>query len=356
LRVVQWATGKVGNRALPAMIEHPEIDLVGLWVHSEDKVGRDAGDIAGTKPTGVIATNDVDELLALKPDCISYMPMNLDQELVERFLRAGVNVVSTCDGFLTGTNFPAGIREGLDAAAKDGGATFMATGFDPGFANLLAGFLTSTSRRVHSVKLSETLDCTTYENPEGWALLGFGQPITDRLVGPLTMPSDSSEPAQPDLPVFFDTLDLIADMMAVEFDHKEAFVEHLAATKDIDLGWLQIPAGTLGGMRRRYVGHAHGREAVELTICWTMTDELDGDWAAFEGYRIEIEGEPRIDATIVYSPPRLEGLSDEKDPMGVLLVGTAMAAVNAIPFVVAAAPGLTTPARLPIFGGRHTLV
>src|SRR5688572_12715794 len=99
-RVVQWSTGNVGRYALRGIINHPDLELAGLWVHSDDKVGRDAGELAGVGPVGVAATNDVDALLALKPDCVCYTA-TADQRPTEaledltRILRAGVNIVSS---------------------------------------------------------------------------------------------------------------------------------------------------------------------------------------------------------------------------------------------------------------------
>jgi len=356
-RVVQWATGKVGRRALAAIIDHPELDLVGVYVHSSDKVGVDAGQLAGTADTGILATNDVAELLAHRPHCVSFMAAELDVEVLEAFLRNGTNVVTTSNGYLTGTNFGGGLRERLDAAAREGGATFMGTGFDPGFANLLAGMLTGACRRVHSVKLVETLDCTGYPNPGVWRSLGFGQPLRAGPMGPLSIAPDGKPPPfAPDLPGFFDTLDLVADMLAVELEHKEAFIESAATLIDVDLGWMQIPAGTMAAVTRTYLGYAHGRSIVELRVRWTMSRSLDCDWADPEGYWIEIEGEPRVEAAVSFLPPMTLGMSDEPDVMSVLLVGTAMAAVNAVPFVCEAAPGHTTPSKLPIFGARHMIL
>ena len=87
-RVVQWATGKVGRRALAAIIDHPELELVGVYVHSLDKVGVDAGQLAGAAETGVHATDDVAVLLAERPDCVSFMAAQLDVEIVEAFCEA----------------------------------------------------------------------------------------------------------------------------------------------------------------------------------------------------------------------------------------------------------------------------
>ena len=140
----------------------------------------------------------------------------------------------------------------------------MGTGFDPGFVNVLAGMLTGACRRVHSVQITETLDCTGYPDPDVWRSLGFGQPVRARRRGPLTItPDGSPPPLAPDLPGFFDTLDLVADMLAIELDHKDAFVESAAALIDVDLGWMRIPAGSMAAVTRTYLGHAHGRSIVE---------------------------------------------------------------------------------------------
>jgi hypothetical protein len=95
---------------LPAIIEHPELELVGLYAYNKDKIGQDAGAIAGTEMTGVTATDDIDALIELDADCVCYMPAHIDFELVQRMLRSGCNVVTTCD-VLTGTNLPAGLAE-----------------------------------------------------------------------------------------------------------------------------------------------------------------------------------------------------------------------------------------------------
>src|SRR3569623_765287 len=71
-RVIQWSTGNVGHHAVRLIARHPDLELVGLWVHSDDKVGRDAGELVGIERLGVTAANDVDALLALDADCVCY--------------------------------------------------------------------------------------------------------------------------------------------------------------------------------------------------------------------------------------------------------------------------------------------
>ena len=86
LRVVQWNTGIVGTAGVRAIAEHPRLELVGCYAWSEDKVGHDAGELAGTVKLGVEATRDVDALLALSPDCVLYTPLfpDVDHLVAER--------------------------------------------------------------------------------------------------------------------------------------------------------------------------------------------------------------------------------------------------------------------------------
>jgi hypothetical protein len=347
-RVVQWATGNVGRCALRAILDRDVFELVGVHAFSPDKVGRDAGTLAGVAPVGVLATDDVGALIGTAPDCVIYTPHVVDYALVERLLRTGINVVTTGD-FLTGTHHPEE-RAALEIAALEGGATFLGTGFEPGFVNVVAGFLSGACRRVHSVKLVETLDCTGYPVREAWTMLGFGKPAKDRVV--------ELDPATARYGLgYFETLDLVADMLGIELESKRGVVEHALATRELDLGWITFAEGTVAGQRRTYSGYRKGRVVVELAICWTMSDDaLDPQWTDPEGFKVEIEGEPRVDAVVRFGPPHNADLSEDQDVMSLLMVGTAMAAVNAVPHVCDAAPGVLTPIDLPISGSRGALI
>ena len=339
-RVVQWSTGNIGRRALGVLLDREDFDLVGVYAFGSDKVGRDAGELADQAPVGVAATSDADALIELRPDCVCYMPRVIDYDLVTRMLRSGINVVTTGD-FLTGTHHPVELPT-LEEAAQQGRATFLGTGFEPGFINVVAGFLTGACRQVHSVTLVETLDCTTYPVWEVWKVLGFGKPPRE--------PVTQIDPATQRYGLgYFETLDMIATMLGVELDSKEAFVEPAVLTRDLNLGWVDFAAGTVGGQRRTYRGHLGGRPVVELAICWTMSnDALDPQWSDPEGFSVVIEGKPRVDATIRFGEPG-------QDAMTVLMDSTAVAAVNAIPFVCDAQPGVITPIDLPITGSQGAL-
>src|SRR5689334_23335521 len=111
IRVVQWDTGVIGARALRGAIEHPDLSLVGGYVHAESKDGRDAGDLCGLPPVGIAATRDADALIALRPDCVLYMSRSSDLDEICRLLAAGINVVSTAGGFHHPAGLPTPMRE-----------------------------------------------------------------------------------------------------------------------------------------------------------------------------------------------------------------------------------------------------
>jgi 4-hydroxy-tetrahydrodipicolinate reductase len=341
-RVVQWTTGNVGQRAVRAIAEHPDLELVGLFAHAPDKQGRDAGELAGIAPLGVRATDDVEALLALEADCVSYMPLLPDYDLLGRFLRAGTNVVSTAS-FMLGNHLPDGVQAGLIEAAREGGASIFGSGINPGFMNLISALLTGVCDRVHSVRMTEIVDCRDYASPETWTGMGWGLPVGRQ----------SAEPgSNPMTVVFYDAIDVMADILGVEIEEHRFDAEFSVTTRELDVGLMRFPQGTVAGQRSTFSGMAHGRPVIELKIVWTMGPDTQPDWSGPEGYRIEIEGEPSLRTFIEIEAPSVPGLSDEKERMGQVMVATAMPAINAIPFVCRAVPGIVTYAELPPIGAR----
>lgn len=142
IRTVVWSTGGVGAIAIDAVARRPDLELVGVWVHSPDKVGKDAGELAGGEPIGLAATDDADALIALSPDCVVYAASGPERDGAAvpdyvRLLAAGINVVSTSSTSLVypPSYFAPQWRDQLEAAAEAGGASFYASGIFPGFAS-----------------------------------------------------------------------------------------------------------------------------------------------------------------------------------------------------------------------------
>jgi hypothetical protein len=183
-RVVGWSTGGVGRLAIRAVARRPDLELVGVWVHGEEKEGVDAGTLAGIDPLGIAATRDADALLALEPDCICYSASGEQQDAgavpdLVRMLEAGVNVVSVST---PGLVHPAGYhpewRNALEAAAAKGGASLYASGIEPGFAgDQLPLTLMTMSDTVRSVRTQEIFRYDGY--PVTFVMFevfGFGKP------------------------------------------------------------------------------------------------------------------------------------------------------------------------------------
>jgi hypothetical protein len=183
IKVIQWATGTVGEHAVRGIVAHPQLELAGLWVHSEAKEGVDAGELVGIDPTGVIATRDADELLASDAEVVCYTansdlrPDGVIDDL-ERMLALGKNVVNTSFVPLLAPELAGpGVADRLRAAAVEGGATLYTSGIDPGYGNvgITVGALALCSR-VDSVRMSEIVNYATWDNPfTMFDIMGFGR-------------------------------------------------------------------------------------------------------------------------------------------------------------------------------------
>ncbi len=163
LKVIQWASGGVGRAAVAGIVAHPDLELVGLWVHDPGKVGRDAGELAGIDPLGVAATDDVDALLALGADCVLYSPIMADEDVVARILASGASVVTPLGWFYAGTRDVGALEE----AARAGGATLHGTGIHPGgITERFPLMVSALSGSVTHVRAEEFSDIRTYGAPD----------------------------------------------------------------------------------------------------------------------------------------------------------------------------------------------
>jgi hypothetical protein len=336
-RVIQWTTGNVGRPALEAIIKHPELDLVGCFVTSPDKIGRDAGELAGTGLTGVIATNDVDALLALNPDCVVYAPKFMDVDEMIRILESGANIVSVAY-FITG-HWLGKDRDRLIAACERGRSSIFGSGSNPGYTEMMTRSATSLCDRIDKVTMTQMADCTGYDSPEGELPLGFGQPLDN-----------------PELPgmirkhtaYFEDRLWMLAEAFGITYDEVTVEVEYATTTEDLDLGSWKIEAGCVAGIDYRWQGRIGGRVIVELRSRLTKGYTLDPPWELDRGWHIEIQGRPTVKMHIATEPPPDFEATTVNDYMVISMIGTAMPAVNAIPHVVAARPGVVTYNDIPV--------
>ncbi len=340
LRVIQWTTGNVGRRALRAILGRPELELVGVYAHSPDKVGHDAAELCGLeRGSGVRATSDVGALLGLKPDACSYNPLWPNVDDLCRLLDAGVNVCSTA-AFITGGRLAAADRKRLHAAALRGRATLFGSGVNPGFANLFALVSSQICERVEQVRVLESADASAYASKETQEDVGFAQPID--APGLLERTRRASE-------VFAEAVALMGDTLGAELDEIAFDADYAPATADNELGFMTIPRGTVAAIDGRWRGRVRGRDLIVLRFQWIMGKHVEPPFKLRHGYFVEIDGVPCVRSQFQIFPSR-----DWNEPsfMGLGMIITAMPAVNAIPAVVAAPPGIATHATLPLVAAR----
>lgn len=349
IRVVQWSTGNVGRHALAGIDARPELELVGVWVSSAAKAGQDAGRLAGLgRDLGVTATTDADALLAMKPDCIVHTAMadnRLPEALadLERFLRAGINVVSSGPVFLQYPDgvVPPEISEPLREAAAAGGSSLWVNGVDPGFANdWLPLVLTSVCERIDEVRCFEVLDYSTYDNATVlFDVMGFGKPLDD--VPMLLMPGVLSL-------AWGSVVRQLAAGLGIELDELKETVVRLPAPETFEIASGTIEEGTAAALRFEVLGMYHGRPVCVLEHITRLRPDLGPDWPQPAGqgcYRVTVTGEPNYTLDL-----QLLGTDGDHNTAG--LKATAMRLVNAVEAVVAAPPGLLTALDLPLITGR----
>ena len=335
-RVVQWTTGNVGKESVKAISANPTLELVGCFAWSPAKVGVDVGELVGIDPVGVFATDDVDALLALKPDCVVYNPMFPSVDELVRILEAGVNVVATA-AFITGANLGAERERLVDACAR-GGSSLFGTGVSPGFAELVAVTIAGICSRVDKVIVSETADTTFYDSPDTERPAGFGQPIDN---------PDLNEMARAGTAVFGEAVAMVADVLGVELDEIVCESEFAQTTEDVVMASWTIPAGHVAGVAASWQGRIGGRTIIDLNVRWKKGSTLDPAWVIEkDGWVITVEGLPTVTASLDFLPPPDFQAETIEEFMAIGHIITAVPALNAIPAVVAAPPGILTYADL----------
>ena len=342
-RVVQWATGGVGQAAIQGVVRHPDLELVGCWVHSESKAGRDAGELAGIDPIGVAATNSIDELLQVPADCVIYAPLVPEEAVVERILRSGRNVVTP-----VGWVFPDPRKtEALVDACIEGRSVLHGTGIHPGgiterFPLMVSGL----SNAITYVRAEEFSDIRTYNAPDVvHGIMGFGLSPEEALASPMAGLLGGG---------FRQSVRMVLHEMGFRTDAEVRTIQEVAvATKPIDTPIGVIEPGLVAGRRFQWEAVIDGQVVVAAIVNWLMGEEhLDPAWnfgPAGERFEVEVVGDPPILVTFKGWQPETieEGLV--RNP-GV--VATAMHCVSAVPYVCRAEPGIRTYLDLPIIAGR----
>lgn len=337
-RVIQWATGTVGKTALKHFIENPVIELVGVYVTNPEKVGKDAGELVDLPATGVIATNDVEKIIALKADCVLFSPQRQDVDMVCRLLRSGKNVISPAGPFLPNEWFTEAFDK-IDAACRDGGTSYHGCGIHPGFSgDILPLTLTRLMNRIDRVEVIEVID--KLRNPMIYIeVMGFGRDPAELLAKPSRSPEAPRH--------FQQSMNTIAEGLGKKIEKVTTRLEVAAATEDIPYPNGVIKKGTVAGQHYEWTGWCEGAPLVVYHFYWTMGDKLEPQWDNGDScYRVVIHGDPPLELRLMGGVE-----SDGRRPFHGL-PWTALLGATAVPAVCDAKPGVLTHLELGVVQPR----
>lgn len=334
-RVVQWATGRIGTISLREAITSEQFELVGVYVHSAEKDGRDAGDLCGLPTVGIAATTDIEKIIALKPDCVIATQEGCNLDEVCRLLSAGINIATSRVDFLEPTRMNQDVRRRTEEACAQGNASIHATGSSPGFSSELLPLVTlAMSRSMASITIDEFADlpasCPDVQIVQG---MGFGREPGDEfdkgLLGHIAHG-------------FVQSVQVVADALGVSLDGFDIFGETANANARFLLpGGTPIEAGTVAAQRITVAGMVDGVPRIRFRINWYCTLDIDADWdLRGNGWHVLVEGETPISTYITFPV--------DKEHMSTAMGGlTANRVLNAIPYVCAATAGIKTSTDLP---------
>lgn len=324
-RVIQWCTGVVGKAALQHFIENPVYELVGVLVTNPEKVGKDAGELVGLPPTtGVLATNDIEEILALEADGVHYAPIVTDVDMICRLLRSGKNVASVAGPFAP-DRYPEQFAK-IEAACREGDVSYHACGVHPGFSgDILPLTLARLMNRIDRIEVTEFID--KIRNPMVYTeVMGFGRDPDDLLAKP------SRSPEAPY--AFARSMQMVAEGIGKTIDNLTTRLEVAVATQDIpySLG-IGLPntgvvrKGTVAGQHFEWTAWADGQPLIVYHFYWTMGEHTEPKWDLDSRYQVTIEGDPPLEVRLM-AKPDADGVRPFLGlPWTGLLGATAMAAV-----------------------------
>ncbi|TDC57785.1 dihydrodipicolinate reductase [Actinomadura sp. KC345] len=338
-RVVQWATGAVGRSVIRGVLDRDDMELAGAWVHTAAKDGVDAGVLAGRDRAGVTATGDMADILDLDADCVVYAPSpapdrSTELETVCALLSSGKNVVSVNGFVYPQAHGPQYVNE-LEQACKRGGASVHGSGISGGFmADLMPLMLARLSRRITHVYVREVTDFAPHPS---WRMihhmLGFGKDEEAYLRA--LRPARTAMRA-----VFSESLHLVAAGLGVDLDEIDVDAEHRLARTDLATAAGPVPRGTVAEARWTFSGLAAGRPVITLEVVHKADAARTGDEWGSPGYSLRVDGRPSLT------------LGTDDAWVTDAISAAASHALNSIPVVCAAEPGIRTALDLPMVRGR----
>jgi 2,4-diaminopentanoate dehydrogenase len=347
--VVQWSTGSVGRLSLRELLKNPMFQLVGVLAHGKQKIGQDAGSLCGMPDTGVLAVGEVADLHLQPGDTILYCPMVADYDEIARLLRAGANVITTASNMYPQFYGP-GVYDKLNDAALAGNATFHGSGVNPAFmSDVLPLTVSGLVHRARKITVREVSDVNHYASTAPEIMLdhvGMGKTPEEALNADAFLRGMTA--------YFSESILMICDRLGVKLDRIEE--DHEVAVSKVRVvleNGRSIEPGTVGCRLFRWYGIVGGKKRIELSTFWKVTAELEPQWEVSSSGMVEwtvtIEGTPSVKTVIStsnsFDPENPEFMRGSEEAA---MLATALHALNAVPVVVNAAPGVKTFLDLPI--------
>jgi hypothetical protein len=328
---------------MAAVLDHPDLELVGAWVHDPAKEGTDLGVLVGGGEIGIRASSDAEALYATDADCVVYSPLLADPETVVALLRSGKNVVTPLGWFYP----PDPERAPFDTVAKESGVTLHGTGIHPGgITERFPLMISALSGSITHVRAEEFSDIRTYGAPDvirDWML--FGKSPEEARTSIMTAALGAG---------FGQSVHMVADVLGFDIEPELRTTHDMAvAIAPIDSPIGPIEPGTVAAQRFRWEALVEGRAVVTAAVNWLMgEDHLDPPWAFGpdgERFEVEVTGDPSCLTVFKKLHPESVAAGLRRNPG---IVATALHCVNAVPYVCAAEPGLLTYLDLPLVAGR----
>jgi hypothetical protein len=358
-KIIQYATGVTGKIAIKAMVDHPELELVGLLVYSKSKVGKDAGELAGLdRKLGIIATDSLEEVLKIEADAVSYMSIYPDLDVTCKMLESGKHVALTA-GYVFPAYLGAEVESRLAAACAKGKTCVFGGGISPGYVQTVAPIsLSNLARRIDKITVEEYVDFHDVdESPELIGeMLGFGRTLEDV--------SANKHPQYDEMmPKFFNqTVALTADAVKLKLDRIEADIKYFVSPGGGEIACLKIAPGTIGGARCTFSGIVGDVTRIVVILNWACTYDLGEGWFSESEisnstqWRVTIEGDPSMRLTFEQADRFTADGKNERKSTEHSFIITVMTVLHAIPYLCEATkPGIKHYGNLPLMAGRYTI-
>ena len=277
-------------------------------------------------------------MLALKPDCVLYMPHVCNFDEICRILESGSNIVTTRMELQNPAALDTAICARVEAACQRGNSSIHATGCSPGFiTEALPIVLASIQRRLDSLSINEFADCSSRDSPEMlFEMMGFGKPPG---------PANQAQLDHARL-CFAPSLQLIASALGLPVDNIDVRGAQGLARKDEHIVAGIVPAGTVAATKTTVSCMRGGKSLMSFTTTWFVSSDVDTsdgvEWVfrTPSGWHVVLQGDCPLELSISF-PVAPENYADMTPGL------TAHRPINAVPYVCDAPAGIRTTIDLP---------